>query len=80
MALVADTDVASFLFGHDTRAALYTPHLTGRTLTVSFQTSAEMNLWALPPAGARGASPAVTNDESHFAPVQGSTVIPERAP
>ena len=46
MALVVDTDVASFLFKKDTRAALYVPHLSGHMLIMSFQTLAEMELWA----------------------------------
>lgn len=47
MALVVDTDVASYLFKKDTRAALYAPHLAGHMLTISFQTLAELELWAL---------------------------------
>jgi predicted nucleic acid-binding protein len=47
MALVVDTDVASFVFKNDTRAALYTPHLSGHMLTISFQTLAELDLWTL---------------------------------
>lgn len=47
MALVVDTDVASFLFKKDTRAVLYAPHLAGHMLTISFQTLAELELWAL---------------------------------
>ena len=47
MSLVVDTDVASFLFKRDTRAALYVPHLSGHMLAVSFQTLAELELWAL---------------------------------
>jgi predicted nucleic acid-binding protein len=47
MALVVDTDVASFVFKHDTRAELYVPHLVGHMLTISFQTLAELELWAL---------------------------------
>jgi tRNA(fMet)-specific endonuclease VapC len=47
MSLVVDTDVASFLFKKDTRAALYAPHLAGHMLVISFQTLAEMELWAL---------------------------------
>lgn len=39
---VIDTDVLSFLFRSDTRAALYAPHLFGQVLTISFQTRAEM--------------------------------------
>jgi tRNA(fMet)-specific endonuclease VapC len=40
--LVIDTDVLSFIFRGDTRAALYAPHLFGHILTISFQTRAEM--------------------------------------
>ena len=47
MALVVDTDVASFLFKKDTRAALYVPHLSGHMLAISFQTLAELELWAI---------------------------------
>ena len=39
---VIDTDVLSFLFRSDSRAALYAPHLFGHVLTISFQTRAEM--------------------------------------
>lgn len=46
MALVVDTDVASFLFKKDTRANLYLPHLSGHVLIISFQTLAELELWA----------------------------------
>ncbi len=45
MALVVDTDVVSFIFKKDTRAALYIPHLSGHILTISFQTLAELELW-----------------------------------
>lgn len=45
MALVVDTDVVSFIFKKDTRAALYIPHLNGHILTISFQTLAELELW-----------------------------------
>jgi tRNA(fMet)-specific endonuclease VapC len=47
MALVVDTDVVSFVFKRDTRAALYTPHLSGHILTISFQALAELELWTL---------------------------------
>ncbi len=47
MSLVVDTDVASFLLKNDTRAASYVPRLSGHMLTISFQTLAEMELWAL---------------------------------
>jgi predicted nucleic acid-binding protein len=42
-----DTDVVSFLFKGDTRAALYQPHLAGQVLVVSFMTVAELDRWAL---------------------------------
>jgi tRNA(fMet)-specific endonuclease VapC len=133
MALVVDTDVASYLFKKDTRAALYAPHLAGHMLTISFQTLAELELWALSAGwGARrkqqlqqhlrryivqDSSPAlcrrwaeiiddgrrrgrpvatadawvaatalflnvqlVTNNESHFSPIPGLTVISEKNP
>jgi predicted nucleic acid-binding protein len=47
MALVVDTDVVSFLFKRDTRANLYAPRLDGHMLAISFQTLAELELWAL---------------------------------
>jgi predicted nucleic acid-binding protein len=47
MAVVADTDVVSFVFKGDTRAALYVPHLDGHIVTISFQALAELELWAL---------------------------------
>jgi predicted nucleic acid-binding protein len=40
--LVVDTDVLSFIFRGDSRAAPYAPHLFGHVLTISFQTRAEM--------------------------------------
>ena len=46
-AVVVDTDVVSFLFKADTRADLYRPHLTGKTLIVSFMTVAELERWAI---------------------------------
>jgi len=47
MALVVDTDIASFLFKKDTRAAPYVPHLSGHMLAISFQTLAELESWAI---------------------------------
>jgi predicted nucleic acid-binding protein len=47
LAAAVDTDVVSFLFKRDTRAALYSAHLAGRTLVLSFMTVAELDLWAL---------------------------------
>lgn len=43
--LVVDTDVVSFDFKGDSRAALYDAHLTGHLLV--FMTVAELDLWAL---------------------------------
>src|SRR5438046_3011139 len=45
--VVADTDVASFVFKRGTRRSLYAPHLKGRILVISFQTVAEVERWAL---------------------------------
>ena len=44
--LLVDTDVVSFLFRRDTRAARYRPHLDGRLLAISFMTLAELHQWA----------------------------------
>lgn len=45
--VVVDTDVFSFIFKQDTRAALYQPHLSGHLLVLSFMTVAELDLWAV---------------------------------
>ena len=45
--LVVDTDVVSFLYKQDSRAALYWPHLTGHILVISFMAVAELHRWAL---------------------------------
>lgn len=45
--LVVDTDVISYLFKGDTRAALYRQHLQNAAPLVSFMTIAEMEHWAL---------------------------------
>lgn len=45
-AVLVDTDVVSFLFKRDTRAALYEPHLNGTLQLISFMTLAELELWA----------------------------------
>lgn len=44
--LVVDTDVVSFILRRDSRDALYLPHLRGVPAIVSFQTVAELYLWA----------------------------------
>ena len=47
MALVVDTNILSYIFKQDTRAALYLPHLRGHLLILSFMTVAELDQWAL---------------------------------
>ncbi len=44
---VVDTDVVSYSFKRDTRAARYRSHLDGHLLVVSFMTLAELDQWAL---------------------------------
>ena len=45
--VVLDTDVFSFLLKKDTRAARYAPHLADAQPCLSFQSVAELRLWAL---------------------------------
>jgi tRNA(fMet)-specific endonuclease VapC len=45
--LVVDTDVVSYIFKRDTRAALYEPHLVGKVMLISFMTLAELDHWTL---------------------------------
>src|SRR5438094_9473720 len=45
--IVLDTDVVSFLFKADSRAALYLPHLENRQWFISFMSEAELEQWAL---------------------------------
>jgi len=45
--VVVDTDVVSFVYKHDTRAAAYGPNLDGKLLLVSFMVIAELDRWAL---------------------------------
>lgn len=47
MTCVVDTDVASFIFKDDTRAALYRPHTADRIAVISFMALAELERWAL---------------------------------
>lgn len=47
MAVVVDTDVVSYLFKSDTRAALYRPHLDGHLPIISFMSLAELERWTL---------------------------------
>lgn len=44
--VLLDTDIVSFLFKGDKRLQLYTPHLKGQVLAVSFMTVAELFQWS----------------------------------
>ena len=45
--VVVDTDVVSYAFKGDNRAALYETHLVGKLTIVSFMTVAELDRWEL---------------------------------
>jgi len=45
MAIVVDTDVFSYIFKKDTRAAAYETHLIESPKFISFMTLAELRLW-----------------------------------
>jgi len=45
--VVVDTDVVSYIFKQDTRAALYEPLLSDKDLMISFVTLAELQRWAI---------------------------------
>lgn len=45
MAIVVDTDVVSYIFKKDTRAALYEPYVVQVPKFISFMTLAELRLW-----------------------------------
>lgn len=45
--VVVDTNVVSFFFKGDTRAAFYQPHVQGRLQIIAAQTRAELELWTL---------------------------------
>ncbi len=45
--VVVDTNIVSFFFKGDTRAAPYEPHLEGRLQIIAAQTRAELELWTL---------------------------------
>lgn len=44
--ILLDTNIVSFLFKGDSRAGLYTGHLQGQQLAISFMTVAELYQWA----------------------------------
>jgi len=45
MAIVADTDIVSYIFKKDTRAELYEPHLLQVSKFISFMSLAELRRW-----------------------------------
>lgn len=45
--VVVDTDVVSYVFREDSRAALYQQHLDGALLIVSFMAVAELERWTI---------------------------------
>jgi tRNA(fMet)-specific endonuclease VapC len=45
MAIVVDTDVISYIFKKDSRAALYEPHMVQVPKFISFMTFAELRRW-----------------------------------
>jgi len=50
-AVLLDTDVFSFVFKRDSRAARFEPHLTGSQACLSFQSVAELRRWpTFPPS------------------------------
>ena len=46
-AVLLDTDVFSYLNKGDTRADLYRPHVTGKTIALSFVTVGELYAWTV---------------------------------
>lgn len=44
--LLVDTNIVSYLYKQDTRAALYAPHLLGQEVAISLMTLAELLQWA----------------------------------
>jgi tRNA(fMet)-specific endonuclease VapC len=47
MNAAVDTDVVSFIFKRDSRAAFYEAHLIGLVAAISFMTLAELDRWTL---------------------------------
>lgn len=45
--LLLDTNIVSYIFKRDSRAALYAPLLRGNRLAISFMTAAELFQWAV---------------------------------
>lgn len=45
--LIIDSNIVSYIYKQDTRAALYEPHLANALTFISFMTLAEMERWAI---------------------------------
>ena len=45
--MVVDTDVVSYIYKKDTRAAKYEPHFVNAITSISFMTLAELERWAI---------------------------------
>ncbi|MEP7339051.1 MAG: PIN domain-containing protein [Acidobacteriota bacterium] len=45
--LIVDSNVISYIYKQDTRAALYEPHLVNALAFISFMTLAELERWAI---------------------------------
>jgi predicted nucleic acid-binding protein len=54
MAIVVDTDVVSYIFKKDSRAALYEPHMVQIPKFISFMTFAELRRWEFQSNWGRG--------------------------
>lgn len=46
-ALIVDSNIVSYIYKKDTRAALYEPHLVNALSSISFMTLAELERWAI---------------------------------
>jgi tRNA(fMet)-specific endonuclease VapC len=68
--VLLDTNIVSYLFKRDSRAALYAPHLLNRELAIAMMTVAELFQWA---AIRNWGQPRVRRLEQH---VERYTVLP----
>jgi tRNA(fMet)-specific endonuclease VapC len=74
--VIVDTDVISFTFKGDTRAALYAPHLANKLTYISFQTRAELEQWAIARQwGARRHAALLEFIEERFAVIESSSQL-----
>lgn len=56
--LIVDSNVISYIYKQDTRAALYEPHLANALTFTSFMTLAELERWAIAQIGECASTPA----------------------